>query len=51
MERMGGGGHLNIAGAQVKDTMDETERMLKEIIDQLYQEGTNRNESNSSGRC
>ena len=39
MERMGGGGHLNIAGAQVKDTMDETERMLKEIIDQLYQEG------------
>ena len=52
MERMGGGGHLNIAGAQVKDTMDETERMLKEIIDQLYQErGRNRNESNSSGRC
>ena len=39
MERMGGGGHLNIAGAQVKDTMDETERMLKEILDQLYQEG------------
>ena len=39
MERMGGGGQLNIAGAQVKDTMDETERMLKEIIDQLYQEG------------
>ena len=39
MERMGGGGHLNFAGAQVKDTMDETERMLKEIIDQLYQEG------------
>ena len=39
MERMGGGGHLNIAGAQVKDTMDETEKMLKEIIDQLYQEG------------
>ena len=36
---VGGGGHLNIAGAQVKDTMDETERMLKEIIDQLYQEG------------
>ena len=26
MERMGGGGHLNIAGAQVKDTMDETEQ-------------------------
>jgi c-di-AMP phosphodiesterase-like protein len=38
MERMGGGGHLNIAGAQVKASVDETERMLKEIIDQLYQE-------------
>ena len=39
MERMGGGGHLNIAGAQVKATEDETEDMLKEIIDQLYEEG------------
>ena len=39
MERMGGGGHLNIAGAQVKATEDETEKMIKDIIDQLYQEG------------
>ena len=39
MERMGGGGHQNIAGAQVKATEDETEQMIKEIIDQLYQEG------------
>ena len=39
MERMGGGGHLNIAGAQVKATEDETEQMIKDIIDQLYQEG------------
>ena len=39
MERMGGGGHMNIAGAQLKESLDETERMLKEIIDQLYQEG------------
>ena len=38
MERMGGGGHLNIAGAQVKASVEETEEMLKEIIDQLYQE-------------
>ena len=38
MERMGGGGHLNIAGAQVKDTPENTEKMLKDIIDQLYQE-------------
>ena len=39
MERMGGGGHLNIAGAQVKDSMEQTEQMLKDIIDQLFQEG------------
>ena len=30
---------LNIAGAQVKATEDETEKMIKDIIDQLYQEG------------
>ena len=39
MEKMVGGGHLNIAGAQVKATVEETEQMLKDIIDQLYQEG------------
>lgn len=39
MERMGGGGHLNIAGAQVKASVEETERMVKDIIDQLSLEG------------
>lgn len=38
MERMGGGGHLNIAGAQVKDTLENTEKMLKDIIEQICQE-------------
>ena len=38
MEKMGGGGHMNIAGAQVKASPDEVERMLKDIIDQEYQE-------------
>ena len=38
MERLGGGGHMNIAGAQVKASPDEVERMLKDIIDQEYQE-------------
>ena len=38
MEKMGGGGHMNIAGAQVKASPDEVERMLKEIRDQEYQE-------------
>lgn len=39
MERMGGGGHLNIAGAQVQTSVEEVEQMLKDIIDQLIQEG------------
>ena len=30
--------HMNIAGAQVKASPDEVERMLKDIIDQEYQE-------------
>ena len=38
MEKMGGGGHMNIAGAQVKASPDEVEKMLEEIIDQEYQE-------------
>ena len=38
MEKMGGGGHMNIAGAQVKASPDEVEQMLKDIIDQDYQE-------------
>ena len=33
-----GGGHLNIAGAQVKKPMPEVEEMLKNIIDEMYQE-------------
>ncbi|MBP3902212.1 MAG: DHH family phosphoesterase, partial [Blautia sp.] len=33
MEQLGGGGHLNIAGAQVSATVDEAEQMLKKIID------------------
>ena len=38
MEKMGGGGHMNIAGAQVKATPDEVEKMMKDIIDEDYQE-------------
>ena len=37
-EKMGGGGHMNIAGAQVKASPDEVEKMLKDIIDKEYQE-------------
>ena len=38
MEKLGGGGHLNIAGAQVKAPVDEAEKMLKKIIDDEMQE-------------
>ncbi|MDO4522221.1 MAG: DHH family phosphoesterase [Eubacteriales bacterium] len=40
MERLGGGGHLNIAGAQLKGvTMEEAIRQLKDTIDAMMQEG------------
>ena len=33
MEKMGGGGHLTMAAAQVKDmTMEETKQKLKDIL-------------------
>lgn len=40
MERMGGGGHLNMAGTQLKDcTMEEAEAQLQDIIDVMIEEG------------
>lgn len=39
MEKLGGGGHMNVAGAQVKASVEETSRMLKDIIDELEQKG------------
>ena len=40
MERLGGGGHLNIAGAQLGDcTIDEAKQVLKDTIIQMKQEG------------
>lgn len=39
MEKMGGGGHLNIAGAQVQGTIEEAREILKGIIDELCEEG------------
>lgn len=38
MEKLGGGGHINIAGAQLKSSIEKVEEMLKDIIDELYQE-------------
>ena len=40
MERMGGGGHMNIAGAQIEDsTIEEATELLKQTIDTMIQEG------------
>ena len=38
MEKLGGGGHLNVAGAQVKMPIEEAEEKLKEIINEEYAE-------------
>lgn len=40
MERLGGGGHLNIAGAQIKNSnIEEAKVKLKEVLTQMTKEG------------
>lgn len=39
MERLGGGGHANVAGAQLNCTLEEARSMLKTTIDEMIQEG------------
>lgn len=40
MERLGGGGHLNIAGAQLRDyTMAEAKDVLKQTLQEMIDEG------------
>ena len=40
MEKIGGGGHLNVAGAQLKDaTIDSAKLMLEQILDTMIDEG------------
>ncbi len=39
-ERLGGGGHMNIAGAQIEDcSVEEAIQMLKETLDDMEEEG------------
>ncbi|MEE3481681.1 MAG: DHH family phosphoesterase [Lachnospiraceae bacterium] len=41
MERLGGGGHLNIAGAQIENaTTEDVIRKIENIIDVMIEEGT-----------
>lgn len=39
MERMGGGGHLNVAGAQLVCSLDEAMKKVRETLDQMFAEG------------
>ena len=40
MERVGGGGHLNVAGAQLTNcTIQEAKRMIQDTIDEMIEEG------------
>lgn len=40
MERVGGGGHLNVAGAQLTNcTIQEAKRMIQDTIDEMIKEG------------
>ncbi|MCI5612841.1 MAG: DHH family phosphoesterase [Agathobacter sp.] len=40
MERMGGGGHLNVAGAQLTEcTLVQAKRMIQTTIDEMLEEG------------
>ena len=40
MERLGGGGHMNTAGAQLEDcTIDESKLIIKETITKMIEEG------------
>lgn len=39
MERMGGGGHMNTAGAQLESTMEDAIGLLKRTIDEMIESG------------
>ena len=40
MEKLGGGGHRTIAGAQLKDmTIEEAEEKIKEVIRKMLEKG------------
>lgn len=40
MERFGGGGHMNMAGCQLKDcTIETAKSIIKETIDEMLEKG------------
>ena len=40
MEKLGGGGHMSVAGAQLKDvTIPQAMKIVKELLEQMKEEG------------
>lgn len=39
MERIGGGGHINTAGAQLETSMEEAKQIVKDLLDKMVKEG------------
>ena len=39
MEKLGGGGHLNMAGVQLECSMDEAMKLIRETLDEMFKEG------------
>jgi len=39
MEKMGGGGHLNVAGAQLECSLEEAMGLVRETLDKMFEEG------------
>ena len=40
MEKLGGGGHLNVAGAQLEGvTIVQAKRMIQDTLDEMLKEG------------
>lgn len=39
MEKMGGGGHLNMAGVQLECSLEEAMKQVRETLDQMFEEG------------
>jgi c-di-AMP phosphodiesterase-like protein len=40
MESLGGGGHMNIAGAQLEDiSIDDAKQIIKDTIDEMIDSG------------
>ena len=39
MEKIGGGGHLNVAGAQLQCSVEEAMKIVRETLDRMLEEG------------